>query len=213
MLALLVLALALVNPNDATTFAPAGTPVPETVLLPPTSDTAVAQEVTILSPYAFCSDPLTIDTFGANELNGLICKPYLLALIGLELGIVDKPVQTREWSSSDFSSTLDVLSFFDERVRYQLANFEYNGFCSLDKHLFLACAQEIPACNQVDDNIFETVDFCKETCEEFRSCTGNLCTSLDAFDIDNTTHCVATLDIIAGSAATLALSALLALLI
>lgn len=167
------------------------------------------QDMTVYAPDSWCSNPLSLGFFGPNELNGWFCKDYLLGLVATGHGVIEHPIATEStWTDG----TWDILRFYDEEVRLRLLGFEYDGLCSLDQTVFVACHQMFGACNEIDGSIFEEVDLCRETCQQYARCTGDLCHTLPHYNPDNITHCVATTEIVAASASTFVVSAVLALL-
>jgi hypothetical protein len=202
MLLQIALALALTVPQGSSHTDTTYTSDPGSTPLTP-------QDITVYAPDVWCSNPLDMDFFGPNEFNGWFCADYLRGLVATGHGFIEHPVVTQStWTDG----TYDILSFYDQEVRLRLLGAEYDGLCSLEHATFIACHQMIGACNQVEGPIFEDVGLCRETCQQFARCTGDSCSSLPVYDSDNTTHCVATVEMVESSAAAIAASVFLALL-
>lgn len=158
----------------------------------------VVQDITTVSPSAICTGGLSAGDFGPNALNDYFCKDYLEGLIATGQGIVITIVVTR---SGWYGSTWEILQFFDSAVRVGLEGFPY-GSCSYEVKRFQACSTAFRACNILDVSVFESLDYCAETCNYLYPCIHVPCNGLPSFDLTNLTHCIATADMVPSTTTT-----------
>lgn len=165
--------------------------------------TIVPQDQTTIAPYATCASSLVPSDFGPNNLTDYFCQDYLRGIlatgIGIELNLV---IVQNGW----FPNTWEILQFFDAKVRDSLLDFHYDSYCSYEVKVFQACSTAFRACNRYDNETFESVQYCYETCLYLHPCLHQQCSGLPAFDQDNLTHCVVAPGYEPSSAASFALA-------
>lgn len=147
------------------------------------------QDLTTIAFENWCTNPLEADDFGPNGITSYFCRDFLRTILasgqGIELSII---VTQETWYSTDWI----LLEFMDARVRNNLMDFPYNAGCNYELKKFQACSTEFRPCNEVAGWEFESLGFCKETCEYLYPCIRESCTDFPAFDPDNITHCIIT---------------------